>query len=367
MYTTYDLLIEKLSRQAGIMKIPLNGAFELTSRCNFDCRMCYIHKKNDCPNVDELTADQWIKLAADARDAGMLGLILTGGEIFLRKDIREIYESVAKMGFKITLLSNASLIDSDTAKWLGKLPPTVIEITLYGASAETYGRVNGNASAYDKVVNAIDMLLAEGINVELKTTVISENMDDYDALAEFSYKRRVPFGVVDYLYPARDALHTANICRFTPEKFVDYHKKIFETNKRLSEIYLSGINLPEQSDCGKKLAQELSSIKPDKERRQSAFSCNAGSSGFWITWDGRMLPCGAMEEPVTYPLKTGFLNAWQELSEQCGNIPVCKECMKCEHIDTCIVCPAKLKCETGRYDQPAEYLCEIAHLYKKAF
>ncbi len=367
MYTTYELLIEKLSRQASIKKIPLNGTFELTARCNFDCRMCYIHKKIDCEIADELTADQWIKLATEARDAGMLSLLLTGGEIFLRRDFREIYESVAKMGFKVTLFSNASLIDSQTAKWLGRLPPTVLEITLYGASAETYGRVNGNADAYDKVVNAIDMLLAEGINVELKTTIIHENMDDYEAMAEFSYKRGIPFGVVDYLYPARDASHAANACRFTPEKFVEYHKNIFETNKRLSEIYLEGKKLSEPTECGRKLAQEISSIEPDRERSQSAFSCNAGSSNFWITWDGRMVPCGAMEEPVAYPLKTGFLNAWHSLNEGCGNIPVCKECRKCKVAEHCTVCPAKLKGETGRYDQPAEYLCKVAQLFKETF
>ncbi len=367
MYTTYDLLIEKLSRQASIKRIPLNGAFELTARCNFDCRMCYIHKKNECPTADELTTDQWIKLASDARDAGMLSLIMTGGEIFLRRDFREIYENVAKMGFKVTLFSNASLVDSNTAKWLGRLPPTIMEITLYGASAETYDKVNGNAAAYDKVVNAIDLLIAEGINIELKTTMINENMDDYEAMAEFSYKRGVPFGVVDYLYPARDSSNAANACRLTPDKFVEYHKNIFETNKRLSRIYFEGKKLPEPSDCGRKLVQELSSVPPDRDRNQSAFSCNAGSSNFWITWDGRMLPCGAMEEPVAYPLKAGFLNAWHSLNEGCKNIPVCKECWKCKVAEQCLVCPAKLKGETGRYDRPAEYLCKIAHLSKETF
>ncbi|HEX2946625.1 MAG TPA: radical SAM protein [Clostridia bacterium] len=367
METAYELLIEKLSRQASIKKIPLNGAFELTARCNFDCKMCYIHKKNDCAKVDELTTDQWIRLASEARDAGMLSLIMTGGEIFLRKDFREIYESIAKMGFNITLYSNASLIDSKTAKWLGRIPPTTLEITLYGASAETYEKVSGNAEAYEKVVNAIDMLLAEGINIELKTTVISENMDDYDAMAEFSYKRGLRFGLVDYLYPARSASHAVNVCRLTPEKLVEFRKKMVETNKRLTGIYLDGKQLPGPSDRMDKLAQELNSIKPDRERIKSAFGCNAGSSDFWVTWDGRMVPCGAMEEPVLHPLETGFVNAWSELTKGCSRIPICKECRKCDLIDYCMVCPAKLKSETGRYNKPGKYLCELARLSRENF
>ena len=61
MKTAYDLLIEKLSMQAGLKKIPLNGAFELTSRCNFNCKMCYIHNPSrDKSVVDEatMTVDQ---------------------------------------------------------------------------------------------------------------------------------------------------------------------------------------------------------------------------------------------------------------------------------------------------------------------
>ena len=224
MDTTYNLLIRKLSRQASNKKIPLNGAFELTPRCNFNCRMCYIHKQsNDCSCVDrELTTDQWIRLASDARDAGMLNLVLTGGEIFLRKDFETIYESVARMGFNITLYTNASLIDSKKAKWLGRIPPTAMEITLYGASAETYEKICGNGAAYKKVIQAIDLLLAEGINIELKTTVAEDNLDDYDSLAEFSFKRGIPLNIVDYLYPVRSSLLEPNACRLTPDKLVDF-------------------------------------------------------------------------------------------------------------------------------------------------
>ena len=154
MNTTYELLLEKLSRQASNKKIPLNAAFELTPRCNLNCRMCYIHSpQKDCSFIDkELTAQQWIKLASDARDAGLLNLILTGGEIFLREDFENIYEGISKMGLSIILYTNASLIDQEKVKWLGRMPPSSMEITLYGASAQTYDKVCGNAKAYKQVV-----------------------------------------------------------------------------------------------------------------------------------------------------------------------------------------------------------------------
>jgi MoaA/NifB/PqqE/SkfB family radical SAM enzyme len=367
METAYSLLIEKLSRQASNNKIPLNGAFELTSRCNFNCRMCYIHNQsNDCGAIGrELTTEQWIRLATEARDAGMLDLILTGGEIFLRRDFKEIYESVARMGFNISLYTNASLIDEKKAKWLGKIPPTAMEITLYGASAETYEKVCGNGNAYEKVVHAIDLLLAEGINIELKTTATEDNLNDYDAMAEFSFKRGIPLSIVDYLYPVRSSSQKTNACRLTPEKLVNFQEIVYHTNRRLFGIYSKGAAAPDSSNFTEKLAQDLDDIAPTPQRAESAFSCNAGSSDFWITWDGRMLPCGALEEPSFHPLVIGFNNAWNGLTEACDKIPVCQECKNCELLSHCDVCPAKLKSETGCYNQPAPYLCELARLSKE--
>ena len=43
--------------------------------------------------------------------------------------------------------------------------------------------------------------------------------------------------------------------------------------------------------------------------------CRAGSTSFWMTWDGRMLPCGMMPRPEVYPLETGFKEAWQQLRQ----------------------------------------------------
>jgi radical SAM protein with 4Fe4S-binding SPASM domain len=369
MNPTYELLIKKLSLQAGAMNLPLNGVFELTSRCNLNCRMCYIHdqKADDSLDSRELSTDQWLRLASEARDAGMLNLLLTGGEIFLKKDFRIIYESIIRMGLNIHLYSNATLIDAETAKWLGKIPPTRMEITIYGASAETYGKLCGNMAAYSRVVNAIDMLLAEGINIDLRTTITEYNIDDYDAIAEFSYKRGIPLNIVDYLYPARSSTQLVNSCRLTPEKLIDVQKDIAETNLRLLKKYSKGTISAQSSDLVDKYAENPVKVKPDPKMAESAFVCCAGSSDFWITWDGRMLPCGALEEPAVLPLEIGFTNAWKELGMQCGNIPVCRECRNCEIRDYCLTCPAKLKFETGYYNRPAEYLCQLAQLTKNRF
>ena len=370
MKTAYDLLIEKLSLQAGLQRIPLNGAFELTSRCNYNCKMCYVHDPSKAIDLigKELTADQWIRIAEDARDAGMLNLVLTGGEIFLRSDIEDIYERLSRMGFKITLYTNGSLIDEAKAKWLGRIPPTSMEITLYGASAETYEKLCGNSAGYERTVKAVDMLLADGVNLELKMTVTHDNMGDMEKIAEFAYKRGLPLSIVDYLFPQM-ACGSPDHCRLSPRDLVDFMKKFFSATERLKEAYSTG-ELPKQTlERATRIIQDIEKLDRDREsaERKSAFTCKAGTSSFWVNWEGIMVPCGMMKEPAINLLQTSFNEAWDRLCEGIYDIPVCSECEKCSLRGFCDVCPAKLKTETGHYDRPAPYLCELARLSRKEF
>ncbi len=356
MKTSFDNLIQNLLQKAMTDKIPMNGSFELTSRCNLNCRMCYIHNRNNACTAasTELSADQWIKLASEARDAGMLSLVLTGGEIFLRQDFKTIYEKIAKMGFQVILYTNGTLIDENTAKWLGKIPPATIEITLYGASPETYDKVCGNAQAFLDVINAIDYLLAEGVNVKLKTTVTRNNKEDYPALMEFANKRHLPLDIVDYLIPARSAANTASSNRLSPAELLDYRLSIQGNGSTKSEMAQIDLDL-------------INDLNVNVQKEIFAFSCNAGSCNFWITWDGRMTPCGFLEELAALPLKVGLDSAWSDICDLCKEVPVCEECKTCNARPFCEVCPAKLKAETGFYDQPADYLCKFAKLAQQKF
>ena len=93
---TEPVLSRYLHQQGARKGLPIGGNFELTARCNFDCPMCYVHLKQEDIEAQgrELTAKQWIDLARQARDAGMVFVLLTGGEPFLRKDFFEIYHEM---------------------------------------------------------------------------------------------------------------------------------------------------------------------------------------------------------------------------------------------------------------------------------
>ena len=131
-----------LMAKAVRQKIPLSGIFELTPLCNMNCRMCYVRmNREEQEKIAPLgTVEQWLEVGKEARDSGMLYLLLTGGEPFLRKDFREIYQGLYDQGIIIEINSNGTLIDEQTVAWLKEVPPQRINITLYGASDVTYER-----------------------------------------------------------------------------------------------------------------------------------------------------------------------------------------------------------------------------------
>ena len=92
--------------------------------------------------------------------------------------------------------------------------------------------------------------------------------------------------------------------------------------------------------------------------------CIAGKCSFWITWDGRMTPCGMMNQPVVNPKEKSFDECWDYIVKETDKIFLPKACTRCEHRNACTVCGALAVAE-GHGDSTVkpEYLCRITDEY----
>ena len=340
-------------------RAPIHGSFELTPRCNLNCKMCYIRmsEKEMCNIGREWTAAQWIDFGKVCRDKGMLFLLLTGGEPFIRKDFKEIYTELNKMGFIITINSNGILITEEVIEWLRKCPPSKIRITLYGGSNETYYRLCGDPYGFDKAKAAIDRLLDAGISVALNASFTPYNVDDLEAIYEFAKKRKLKVKPMVYMFPPLRRLESQEgVLRFTPKEAGDtlFRTKMAEMDKGI--LYWTirkmqqGFRIDEGDSC----------IVAEEEN----MGCIAGKCSFWITWDGRMTPCGMMNRPVISPMEKSFDECWDYIVKETDRIFMPKECTRCEHRNACTVCGA-LTIVEGNGDSTAkpEYLCGITAEY----
>ena len=200
---TEPQLSRYLHSKGAKLGLPIGGNFELTARCNFDCPMCYVHLKQEDIDAQgqELTAEQWIDIARQARDAGMVFALLTGGEPFVRKDFFEIYHAMKELGLMISINSNGSMLSGEILGKLVEDPPFRMNISLYGGSNETYCGMCGRP-AYDNVTRNIAALKNAGIDVRLNVSVTPYNRHDLEAICRKAEELGVHAKVASYMYPS---------------------------------------------------------------------------------------------------------------------------------------------------------------------
>lgn len=363
MVHKYSKFYNDIITNAITLGKPVSGFFELTSRCNLQCKMCYICGSEDHQSLvkRELTAEQWIELGTQARDAGVLFLTLTGGEMFIRKDFWQIYEAFTQMGFIITLFTNASLITDETVQRLAELPPLSVSITIYGANPTTYKKITGHPEAYEKTVTSIRKLINAGINVQLKTTVIKYNSGEFDQLAKLARSMGQNISLVNYISPRREGSGTDPLAnRLEPLELAHYEMNANSCMKLLYEQH--GENKPIDIIDDDVMLDDTMKNNPDiLVSEETAFRCTAGKCAFWLSWEGNMFPCGLLCDIQSDALTNGFEGSWKEIQKMCQQVPSCQECLSCSNYSTCMACPARLKLETGSYSKSAPYLCEYTN------
>jgi MoaA/NifB/PqqE/SkfB family radical SAM enzyme len=168
---TYGEFSQVLHKRMMGRRAAVEVSIEMTHRCPLECQHCY----NNLPMADvqarnaELTFDEHVKLLDELVDAGCLWILYTGGEIFARKDFLNIYTEAKKRGFLITLFTNGTMINQRIADHLAEYRPFAIEITLYGATRETYEALTRIPGSFDRCMKGIHLLLERNLPLKLKT------------------------------------------------------------------------------------------------------------------------------------------------------------------------------------------------------
>lgn len=352
-----------LMQKAAVNRKPISGTFELTPRCNMNCKMCYIRMSEAEMSARgrEYTAQEWIDMGQTCAQQGMLFLLLTGGEPFLRKDFREIYTEMKKLGLLVSINTNATLLDEQTIQWLAQDAPSKVSVTLYGSSNDTYKQLCGHPTGYDAAVRAIDCMKEAGILVNINASFTRSNVGDMEAIAEFGKSRGIPVNAATYMFPpvrsAREG-SAPDPVRLSPEES-GYARAKAEILTMEPQVLAYRLELLHSGCVGVDLTDEDCTRTADEK-----MGCMAGKGSFWITWDGRMTPCGMMNEPVALPFETGFVRAWEQLAGQTEQLLLPAACRECALRSACMVCGALCMAESnGSTQQKPEYLCRQTKAY----
>ncbi len=350
-----DLDIWNKKREEGSL---FSFNLDITARCNNNCRHCYINLPASDHQVSEgeLSFDEIKAIAQEALSAGAFGCLMTGGEPLIRDDFEDIYHFLKKMGFMVSVFTNATLIREKHVKLFKQYPPRYLEVTVYGISKEIYGRVTRRPDLFQSFMKGINLLLETGVPVSLKTVVMESNKAEFKEIAQFCRKHSSEHFRFDPFLQFRvdgDADRNNEIVaeRLSPDEIVYLEKS---DPDRMSKMNQS---------CNDLIIKELSN-----HPRSNIFICGAGKGEFSVSWNGEFRLCGSLVHPeCTYDLRKGTLlealNAKvQEVRKMRSTRSIYLEkCGSCPIINLCMWCPASAFLETGQIDMPVNYFCEVAH------
>lgn len=186
----YRQIISKMQEQRRLF----SAHWELTYRCNQQCTHCYLNVLPPAAQVpDELTTEECKDILDQLAAEGVLHLTFSGGEILVRRDFFEIAEYARKKGFALTLYSNGTLIKPEVADRIATLHPLCVELSIYGARAETHERITLLPRSFELTTRACQLLVERRVRVVLKCPLMRENVREFHDIKSLAQKMGADF------------------------------------------------------------------------------------------------------------------------------------------------------------------------------
>ncbi len=254
---------------------------ELTDRCNLAC----LHCGSECSaaNAHYMDADLFIRTlqtVAEDFDPHRVMICLTGGEPLLHPEFERIAKAIVELGFPWGMTSNGTLIDATMARHLRELRMRTISLSIDGLR-DTHNWFRGaKGDNYQKTVDAIRALQAEGFDVQVTTVVHQKNLCELEDL----YRDMLALGLSSWrvinIEPIGRALERGDLSLAPDEMryMLDFiRRKRAETPKTGMDVCFG---------CSHYLGDAY-----EREVRDHCFMCLSGIKVASILWNGDIYSC----------------------------------------------------------------------------
>ena len=362
--------IKKASgKEDYLLSYPMSAAWNLTSACNLRCVHC-LYNDTGYNNTNDLSTEQALKLADELiNDFGITYVMLTGGEIFTRKDTLDIIRRFKKNNVGVRLLTNAALLEDEQIDEIAELfnPYTdSMHISLDGATNETFKKIR-RTDLFGKITQNIKKLTDKKVRVNAVCTV---NKINYSEVVD-TYKLSKDLGIYCFIVGRVAYYNNSHTDLIVSNR--DLFKLYYELmqNEYLAEPLLSAnfwtpaevFNIPEVREIAKEsYYQDLINLHHKKIK---SVSCQYHDK-IAIQSDGtiylclealayNMAPLGSFKENS---LKEIWENRWDNMLFKPRKIENMK-CKNCKYNVYCNSgCPVKAYFASGDVNAPQVPSCQ---------
>lgn len=221
--TSGDFAQTLLASPQTLSAFPVSASLDLTSRCNLKCLHCFLRYEG--VNRQDKTTREVIQVLDILRDFGVLFLVLTGGDPFVRPDFKPLYLAAKRNGFFLTLFSNGTLLDENLMDFLADQPPRRIELTAYGHTEATYEAVTGIPGSFRKFRNTVEGLLRRGLLLRLKSMALRTNAHELEAIREWALALGCDFRYDAIVHPCLDGNAAPLNERLDPSTIAQFRRR----------------------------------------------------------------------------------------------------------------------------------------------
>ncbi len=324
----YNPAIEKKAFEMKFTEFPVLSEVAITYRCNLKCKFCYAgcnSTSNPIKSNIELSEDDIKKIIFKIyNQAKVPSISFTGGEPLLRKDLPKLIKYAKKLGMRVNLITNGTLITKDIARILKKSGLDSAQVSIESINKETHDQITFTEDSYDKTIHGIKLLKENDIFTFTNTTLNMLNINESHLFPKFikeklnndrfSMNMIIPTGSTSIF----DELELTYI---EMGKFIE---KILEESKKnnIEFMWYSPIPLCIFNTIVHGLGNK---------------GCSACDGLLSIAPNGDILPCASYDESVGNLLLENFNDIWKNkkvvfFRDKTLAHDICK---KCEHFPIC--------------------------------
>lgn len=153
-----------------------SAKIKLVDGCNLRCFMCNYWKRR---RENEMSTTEIEAILDDLQSLECRKLHLTGGELYMRRDINHLIRYATERGMRVNLTTNGTLLDKARLKELVRIPARSITISLDAPSPRAHDALRGRQGAWKKSTRTLDRLLDKRgakTKIRLNTVVSRRNL-----------------------------------------------------------------------------------------------------------------------------------------------------------------------------------------------
>lgn len=295
----------------------------LTNSCNLRCPHCYMNSGS--PIHGELTTAEVLSLCSEFKKIGGLYVTLTGGEVTMRKDLKDLLKGIAEVGLRIHILSNGTQWNKDILDLIPNLPIERIQISLDGYDEASNALIRGKGN-FQRALRTIDVLVKSGV---------------YTVVVATPWYKELKLHKQDYI----------NFAKSLVSKYADFSNFCFNFSYELLEgRELNGKDVLSNNQDYLRIMRDISEqVYPGsqvssfaEDHRGGLIFNNCGYGRINVAADGEIFPCSRISDVCS----CGNIrnDAFSEIIMRLKNL---RKLSQVDNLSPCSACELKYICGGG--------------------